>query len=58
MFSGYCGAKELSVKTHANMFDFIRTESFIAKNEHKIRESKMNEIAQEMTLNVTNCSEC
>ena len=40
------------------MFDFRQTESCTAKVEHKIRESKMNEIAQEMTLNVTNCSEC
>ena len=40
------------------MFDFRQTDSCIAKNEHKMRESKMNKIAQEMTINVTNYSEC
>ena len=58
MFQDTAGAEELSVKTLANMFDFRQTESFIAKHEHKIRESKMNKIAQEMTVNVTNYSEC
>ena len=58
MFQDTDGAEELSVKTLANMFDFKQGESTIAKNAHKLRDSKINKIAQEMTLNVTNCSEC
>ena len=58
MFQDTAGAEELSVKTLANMFDFRQTDTCIAKNEHKMRESKMNKIAQEMTINVTNYSEC
>ena len=39
-FQDTAGAEELSVKTLANMFDFKQTEAYIAKNEHKMRESK------------------
>jgi len=51
------GAEELSVKTLANMFDFRLGESSCNKHSLK-RESKIETIAQGLTLNVTNCSEC
>ena len=54
MFQDTDGAEELSVKTLANMFDFKQGDPTIAKNMHKIRESKMIKSA----LNVKNCSEC
>ena len=58
MFQDTDGAEELSVKTLANMFDFKQGDPTIAKNMHKIRESKMIKSAQEISTSVKNCSEC
>ena len=52
------GAEELSVRTLANMFDFRLGDSSITKTSHKMRESKIDEITRELTINVTNYSEC